>query len=227
MKKILLIVLFIFSVSLTFAGLDTPDSLLLHKIDSIQKILLKSDLTEEHETELLYDLAYLYYDLEETTQALIHSKHVLNKYKAANDLQNIAKTLDLIGRIYFYLSDYDSSLDILLQAQSIYEEIGDEELINRGKYTIGTFYNEIDNKEEAYRYLKEAEEFLRKDEKKNAGEIRSIYNSYGIINERKNQSDSSLYFYKKAIIFSEKYMPEENIGNLLINIGIVYIKKKD
>jgi len=130
-----------------------------------------------------------------------------------------------IGSIYFVLEEYGLAFQYLLNAQSIFKEIGYENIPNIGKYLhdLSLDYYFFKNYEETIKLMKTSIELPKFDD------ILDIqrYNTLGVAYLRSNKLDSALVYLNKALQKAEDYQSVEWIGLVSGNIGNVYFTDKN
>ncbi|MDD4713618.1 MAG: tetratricopeptide repeat protein, partial [Bacteroidales bacterium] len=107
------------------------------KIDDLNHLLetstglKKIDVLNELST--VYDTISYIKSLEYANQAL----ELARKYKSKKD---IAMSLDRVGRVQYFLSNYDKSINYYMESLNILEEIGDKKAISKLYNNIGGIY---------------------------------------------------------------------------------------
>lgn len=121
----------------------------------------------------------------------------------ANSLENSAYTNCMVAQYYLYTHKPDSA--------GIYIARADEKMLSQKTtdveslwvyYTMGYYYNEIDNSEQAEKALKKALEINIRTRRTYSSHIKDVYKSLAEVYKKKNDGGKA-YFYLK------KYMEEE------------------
>lgn len=121
----------------------------------------------------------------------------------ANTLENSAYTNCMVAQYYLYTHKPDSA--------GIYIARADEKMLSQKTtdveslwvyYTMGYYYNEIDNSEQAEKALKKALEINIRTRRTYSSHIKDVYKSLAEVYKKKNDGGKA-YFYLK------KYMEEE------------------
>jgi len=118
---------------------------------------------------------------------------------------------------------YDESLSRLFNTLKLAEEIKDSFLISRINNNIGVLYLELDDIENAEKFLLNAVKYKDCDEVM----IGPVYNNLGLIEQNKNDAKKAkLYFLEAEKIYLEN---DDYIGlaSVYTNIGNGYINSKD
>lgn len=121
----------------------------------------------------------------------------------ANTLENSAYTNCMVAQYYLYTHKPDSA--------GIYITRADEKMLSQKTtdveslwvyYTMGYYYNEVDNSEQAEKALKKALEINIKTRRTYSSHIKDVYKALAEVYKKKNDGGKA-YFYLK------KYMEEE------------------
>ncbi|MCJ7935673.1 MAG: hypothetical protein MUW56_19120 [Chryseobacterium sp.] len=127
----------------------------------------------------------------------------LKSFTKANMLENSAYTNCMLAQYYLYVRKPDSA--------GIYIARADEKMLSHKTsdveslwvyYTMGYYYNEVNNSEEAEKDLKKALEINIKTRRTYSSHIKGVYKSLAELYKKKNDGGKA-YFYLK------KYMEEE------------------
>lgn len=127
----------------------------------------------------------------------------LKCFTKANVLENSAYTNCMVAQYYLFTHKPDSA--------GIYISKADEKMISQKTtdveslwvyYTMGYYYNEIENSEQAEKALKKALEINIKTRRTYSSHIKEVYKSLAEVYKKKNDGGKA-YFYLK------KYMEEE------------------
>ena len=187
------------------------------KADSLNKLLKTSKGIEKIEilNELItvYDTISYIKSLDYANQAL----ELTRKYKSKED---VAASLDRVGRIQFYLNDYDKSISYYFKSLKIREEINDKKTISKSYFNIGVIYMYLDKDNKALEYLQNSWDMREKVEDKIL--ISKTANCLGNVYTKLANYDKSLEYYQKALIISVEKCDKKIQSVVLNNIGIVY-----
>ena len=127
----------------------------------------------------------------------------LKCFKKGNTLENSAYTNCMVAQYYLFNHKPDSA--------GIYIAKADEKMVNQKTtdveslwvyYTMGYYYNEVDNRDEAEKALKKALEINIKTRHTYSSHIKDVYKALAELYKKKNDGGKA-YFYLK------KYMEEE------------------
>ncbi len=240
LKKYLLVV-FVVIISSNAIGMVNnedylPDTVSLHE-NITQNMNEESFSVSKKKQELIIEnaivtkdtlrLAKAYYELATIQQlqgmnneAFTNVNKALELYKITNEESGIAYCLNQLGAIYRYGGSYMKALEHHIRSLEIFRKIND---------TIGEI-NGLNNKGIVYRnlgnYVKAKEYYLVAIElglETNSDALATVYNSLGSFFWYKQDNDSALYFYNKALAFEPVSLQlKEKHCAVLNNIGNVY-----
>jgi tetratricopeptide (TPR) repeat protein len=132
----------------------------------------------------------------------------------------MAVTLNSIGVIYLYLSDYPKALNNYLEALRLYEQTGNEANKAGSYINIGLVYKHLGNYHQSLEYQMKALEISKKmDDLYNVqnelGNIGTLYDNLG-------DKEKALSFFRQAMAINEKLENNRGIASNLVNTGILY-----
>ncbi|MCD4792592.1 MAG: tetratricopeptide repeat-containing sensor histidine kinase [Bacteroidales bacterium] len=187
------------------------------KIDSLNLLLETSADIEKidilNELSTAYDTISHIKSLDYAIQAL----ELTRKYKKEED---IAVSLDKIGRIHFYMSNYDKSIDYFLESLKRREKIGNKKDIAQSYNNLGVIYLYLANFNKALEYLQKAWDVSEglEDEMFTV----KLSNNLGIVYMNLANYEKALEYYQKTLNNSVETNNKKLEGTCLNNIGIVY-----
>ncbi|MEG2239423.1 MAG: tetratricopeptide repeat protein, partial [Bacteroidales bacterium] len=129
----------------------------------------------------------------------------------------VCKALNRASNIYFYHCDYKSSIQLLLMALQICDEIGYKEYVASVYNNIGSVYFQFKDNKKAKKYYE-----LSNKNSHNAYFSGVVLNNLALLACRENKLDSALILYKKACRIIEKEVLDSVYNETLNNIGNVY-----
>ena len=187
------------------------------KTDSLNRLLKTSEGTEKidilNELITAYDTISYIKSLDYANQAL----ELTRKYKSKED---IAASLDRIGKIQFYLNDYDQSISYFFESLKIREESGNKKAVSESYNNIGVIYLYIANYNKALEYLQKAWNLSDSVEDKTF--LKKLSVNLGIVYTQLADYGKSLGYYKKALNISKETSDNKVQSVCLNNIGIIY-----
>lgn len=215
MDRLLRFGLLVFLLSLFFGAWCGNDrdkiAIIIDKYKSvgIDELLLRGD---DFSNRGLKDSALIFYSMAYNNDRILVSDTASR--------QVLCKAMNRASLIYFYVCDYKTSLDLLLKALDICEEIGFYSYIGRIYNNIGNVYYQFSEYKTAKKYYKLAymqrgDDYL----------LAAALNNLGIISSSEGDIDSALLLYKQ----SYRIRIESNdplIGVSLNNIGGIYADAK-
>jgi len=131
--------------------------------------LLKELITAQEDTskvKILYKLCDEYSSNAIDT-AHKYCEQALKLAKQLNFQDGIAKSLHLIGTVYFYQSDYEKSEEYYRQSLIVYEQIGEKNPVGRILGNIGLVYMNQGNYEKALDHFLQAMKIYEETSNKN------------------------------------------------------------
>ncbi len=192
-------------------------------IDSL-KTVLNSELDVIKRIEILEELANISLG-KSPKQSVEFSKEILILANKNNLPNNKAIAYYILGKSYYYITEYDSAIISLKKSLQIYQQLDNKKKIGELYDKIGScYYSGIANYTEAMKYYFKS---LELSEQEN-DTIRIAYslNNLGNIYFRLNKRDKALASYMKALEYASKTMDKKINGILLNNIGAEYANKK-
>ncbi len=250
-KKILVIILFIISISLATGQSSKTDSLLL-KIGQVKEDTVK--------VKLLLSLSDNYLSISEMDSSVFYAEKALNLSEKNNYTYGIIESAYSLGIIYYYKSFFKISekyfklsLEKSKLINNIYYQINSYNTLgvvndSKGNYSKALEYyfkalaiseDEVDEKSKGQIYnnigliymqnkdYKNAEKYLKKSydlSKANNDEsgIASYYINYGLILFEKGKYDEALSYFKKALVIEIKLKDLLAIATCYENMADVY-----
>lgn len=158
--------------------------------------------------------------------AMVNAKQAL---QLVNELENekleIAATLNLIGIIYYKISDYDNALEYYLMSLKISEEIEHKKGIANSMNNIGSVYSNISKYEEALKYLLKAYEI--KQEIGNVRGLATTANNIGIAYAKLSNISKALEYYQISLRLKKENKDYQSYASTLNNMGEMYFDQKN
>lgn len=158
-------------------------------------------------------------------EVLVYWQQSLEAFQAAGDKLGVANMLNNLGAVHFTQGDDNKAVEYYLESLRVSEEIGDKLRIATALVNIGAVYN---NKKATYDqalqyYLKS---LPLSEELGDHDAIGTSAVNMGTIYLERNQVDSALFYFEKAL---DAYQKTEtgNIPYALYNIGQVYSRRAD
>lgn len=128
-----------------------------------------------------------------------------------------------LGLMYYYQGKYDKNTFYMLRAIRIYEQQNDVASLVKVYGDYG-YQLKRRNMPQAVSFMNRA---IKLGEAANVwGELRAVYDNYGVLKEMQMDLDSALYFYNKALKFKEADKDELGIPYSLNKIAMVKIMQK-
>jgi tetratricopeptide (TPR) repeat protein len=158
--------------------------------------------------------------------AMVNARQALQLLKELeNEKLEIAATLNLIGIIYYKISDYDNALEYYLMSLKISEEIEHKKGIANSMNNIGNVYSNISKYEEALKYLLKAYEI--KQEIGNVRELATTANNIGIAYAKLSNISKALEYYQISLRLKKENKDYQSYASTLNNMGEMYFDQKN
>ena len=187
------------------------------KTDSLNRLLKSSKGSDKidilNELITAYDTISYIKSLDYANQAL----ELTRKYKSKED---IAASLDKVGKIQFYLNDYDKSISYFFESLKIREESGNKKTVPESYNNIGIIYLYLADYNKALEYLQKA--WILSDSVEDKTFLKKLFVNLGIVYTQLDDYNKSLEYYKKALNISKETSDNKIQSVCLNNIGIIY-----
>ncbi len=206
---VLILFLFIFSNAVPAMYINT-------KIDSLNSLLETS--TDSEKIEILIELSKAY-DTISYDKSLDYAKQSLELTKKIKSKEDVATSLDMVARIYFFLSKYDESINYFIESLKMREKIGDKKAIAKSYNNLGVVYLNLENDKKTLEYLQKAWDLS--EEISNDELMKKAANNLGIVYMKLSNYNKSLEYYQKTLNFT-KETDFKQLSVCLNNIGMVY-----
>jgi len=246
-----LILLILFSLTLTVKGIDSEDENNQLKSINIQQLTTRAakivDVATNHDsvTSLLsqaYELAISENDLKQ--KIVILNIYGLNEYYSGNyegavdyyyqvlelseqsqDSIYLAKANHNLGMVYDELEDFDEAIQYFQKSLSISQLTCDSAQMAKTFQNIAICYQ---NKKE----ISTSKDFIEKANRiavirKDTMMIIDLINNLGTIAYDQGKLDESLDYYSKALTLYTKIKDRQGVAYAYNNIGLVWMDKKD
>jgi tetratricopeptide (TPR) repeat protein len=140
----------------------------------------------------------------------------------------IASSSNLLGAVYYDISQYDKALHYYFQALKRFKEINDEMIVtpDLSKFfattlnNIGMVYSNIGNYEKALEYYSQSLEMREKQGLEQP--IAASYNNIGLIYSQQKQYPEALEYLYHALKIREKIGETIGVVKILGNLGDIY-----
>lgn len=139
--------------------------------------------------------------------------------------KGIAESLLNMGWCRKYTSQLEDSLYNLMDALSVFQNIGDQQGTAKALNAVGAVYFDLGNFDSALDFFTKS-----LDKSREAGDTRreiAALNNIGEVYREQSKPDEALRFYFEGMELAEKLGDQETMGNLLLGAGIVYTDTDD
>ncbi len=141
-----------------------------------------------------------------------------------NDKNALAKAYEALSLYYHFTSKTDLAIANTIKASKIYESLNETEKQANSFINLGFQLKERDlNK--AFFYMLSGIKVLEK-KQITSQKLSEAYNNYGVLQQRRNELDSALYYHKKSLFIDEKNNDSIGIPFAQTHIAEVFMKKK-
>lgn len=184
-----------------------------------KKLNYRSGLAEAYAN---YGFSYINLDNE---KAISNTKEALKIRREINDKSGIASSLNVLGIIYYYRSEYLVSIDYHLQALKMREEFGDKSKIATSYNNIALVYIALKNFDTALEYLNKA--LVVRIATNNKPGIGIIKDNIGAIYRLMGKYEEALEQFEESLTIAREIGYKKNEANALYNIGRINLAKKN
>ncbi len=187
------------------------------KIDSLNHLLEIS--TDIEKIDILNELI-IAYDTISQIESLDYANQALELTKKIKSKEDIAISLDRVGKIQYFLSNYDKSIDYFLESLKIREDSGNKKAVAQSYNNLGVIYLHLANYNKALEYLQKA--WSVSEGIADVVFMIKLSNNLGIVYMKLENYDKALEYYQKTLNNCIETNNKEQEGTCLNNIGIVY-----
>jgi signal transduction histidine kinase/Tfp pilus assembly protein PilF len=212
-KTFILLVLLISNFS--FSQVNTQDSF---------NLVLRSDISDT----LKIDKINVYitkYAANDPAIALLYADSALKMSLQSHDSSRLAHSYSRKGIAYFYLGDYNTSLENYFKAITIKENINKKELSVPEYNNIGLVLRNLEQNEEALKYFHLALDLAIKTG--NTLQISTLWNNIGISYRGLKQYEKAEKAISLALDFNTEASDSQKIAHNLNNLGMIRMNLKD
>jgi signal transduction histidine kinase/Tfp pilus assembly protein PilF len=155
---------------------------------------------------------------------LFYSDSAIKLSNSINDSLRLAQSVGRKGLIYYYLGDYNTSLDQYFTAIKIKEEIGETNTISEYN-NIGLVLRNIGLNDEALNYFKISLDIVEKSGNKKLEA--TLLNNIGISYRGSERYDEAEHVLEKALEINSALNNQQSMAHNLNNLGNVYFYRKE
>lgn len=163
------------------------------------------------------------YKIANTSRTIKLTLENVEKARKIKYLKGVADGYFSLGLMYYYQGKYDKNTFYMLKAIRIYEQQNDIASLVK---VYGDYGYQLKRRSmpQAVAYMNKA--IALGEDQKMQGELRAVYDNYGVLKEMQMDLDSALYFYDKALKFKVADKDELGIPYSLNKIAMVKIMQK-
>lgn len=163
------------------------------------------------------------YKIANTSRTIKLTLENVEKARKIKYLKGVGDGYFSLGLMYYYQGKYDKNTFYMLKAIRIYEQENDIASLVKVYGDYG-YQLKRRNMSQAVAYMNKA--IVLGEDQKMQGELRAVYDNYGVLKEMQMDLDSALCFYDKALKFKEADDDELGIPYSLNKIAMVKIMQK-
>ncbi len=208
----IIIYLFILIISL--------DILLSKEVDSLEKILAKSDGIKRA---LILNKIAASYDQIDPDKRLSYSLEALKLGKEFKIDSIIARATLNIALGYYYKSKTDSTIKYFELALELYQELKDTARIAACLNNLGIMYSSIGNTDKSVNYYLHS--YTISEARKDSFAMSKVLNNIGTILSESNKIDLAIEYFQKTLNIRLKTNDTMNLPLSYNNLGWVYFMK--
>ncbi len=138
--------------------------------------------------------------------------------------KEIALSMNVLGKIYIELGEYENSSEQFFRSLGIFEKIHDNRGVTQSLGLIGLVYWYQDEYSRALGYLKKSLSIARVLQDKSL--ITKNLNNISIVYLSTNKYDSALIYVNEALIINKQLNDKRKMGVNYNNIGLIQIRQK-
>jgi two-component system, sensor histidine kinase and response regulator len=146
--------------------------------------------------------------------------------KKLNDHESLIRVYNSRGNYYTHRGDYAKSLENFLASAKIIEKTGNQKMLVSAYLGIGQAFSHLGQKnDKAKEYYDKAEALVLKI--KHYKNYSSVFEQIAFYHYLKDDFDTCLKYHFKALGFAKQHNSPGRSGDILNEIGLTYIQKKD
>ncbi|SFF46039.1 tetratricopeptide repeat protein [Thermoflexibacter ruber] len=176
----------------------------------------------------MHDLAATYFFKDEYAKALEwcnQAQDIVKNGKTYNEKWVLGMVLNTFGRIYLAKNNFPKSLEYLLEALRIREEINDKLGIAQShNYIASVYFNQGNNEQALIYHLKALQAREQENDKQGMGQS---YNNIGAVYRKLQDYSKALEYHFKALQIDTELGNQYGIAYDLSNIASVYNRLKE
>lgn len=164
------------------------------------------------------NLGLVYYQLNEPEVALGYFQQAITIFKQPQDHFNLGATYLNMATLYEKKESYSTALQLVINCLEEMEKVGAEYAgpkdvtLSTAYALLGRIHLKMNNQKEAAIYLKKGYQLALKNSQFQT--IADVCLDFSVYWEKKNQPDSSLYYFRLYHNYYNKYLDEDNIRKL-------------
>lgn len=146
-------------------------------------------------------------------------------YKDLKENNQIAETLNSLGRVFEKKGDYEKAISNYIQSLKIREKLNDKRGIASSLNSIGVIYLATEDTMNARLSFEKAYKLIS--EVKNQNGIALVLNNLGLLYDKMGKTDTALNYFNQSLKILEEINNISSISMIITNIGNMYYNKED
>ncbi|MFK7952691.1 MAG: tetratricopeptide repeat protein [Ekhidna sp.] len=171
------------------------------------------DLAQEGRSEKI--LGILHWFQQDLDEALMRYENAFEIFQESNNLREMSNIYNNVGIVLSRQNRKDTALVVYQKALSLSFAQKDSAAIGRNYLNIAVLYSDLEESENAVRYLKLAAKF-------NPKNIGNIYSNIAGVHADLEDSDSAIFYYKLALSHANT---DRHRARITLNMGPHFLKK--
>ena len=216
-KKILIILILLFTVNLTVFSQDKK------KIDSLLN-KLKIAKEDTNKVNLLNNLAY-YYSKPNPDSAFLLGEEAFSLSKKINYTKGKALSMQNIAYTNYKNNDFAEALNFYHKSLDYFIEIKDSSEITITYTEIAKIHYRLNNYDNAIKFMTKSLNIY--EQKKDLKNISKSYNNLGVLYKYVGNYDTAIIFFQKALKIHIQRKDSVSMSMVYNNMASLYIMKND
>jgi len=176
----------------------------------------------EMESEMLYNIADVYYRLSDLNKVLEYSIKAANILITNNISKGLARIYNFIGFVHQALRNNDLAEEYYQKSYEIFLKDKNNKGLATTLNNLGTIYGDRKDNKKAIEYYTKSYEYAKK-ENNNDG-VATALNNIGYLNVEINQIEKGLKNYEESLLYSKDLEDQTGYVNTFNNIAAAYLK---
>lgn len=199
-----------------------PDS--STNIDSLKNKLITEEISEKQRAEMLILIARAYKNENDFVNAIKYYKEAQIVNKSIKNPLGLGNTYEAIGDIYSEINDFGNAIENYQEAIYVYDNANLFEQKANLSISFADIYLKLDKYDKSIQFLNDSKIIFEKHPEKFPENLITTYIMLGSAFGYKEQLDSALVYFEKAMGACKKTNNTIQLGGVMNNIGAIYSK---